>query len=177
MAHITQLELEYPQVLQGYWLLSTGIGCILYVHSQLQLIEMTTEQKQKRKMIEVDRKRVPLRKLFHGKEIRQAAAALEEYRLKLNEAEFLYGAKITLTMDSYGECVAVAKRLETDKEFEARLERMRLAEEAKKEREARKVVEAELRAAAALERQRKQAIETMKNLMKSNNVTLDDLKV
>jgi hypothetical protein len=86
--------------LQGYWLLFTGIGCILCVRSQLQLIEMTTQQQQKRKMVEVDRKRVPLRKLFHGKEIRDAAAALEDYRLKLNEAEFLYGAKITLTMDS-----------------------------------------------------------------------------
>lgn len=138
---------------------------------------MTTQQQQKRKMIEVDRKRVPLRKLFHGKEIRAAATALEDYRLKLNEAEFLYGAKITLTMDSYGECVAVAKRLETDKEFEARLEKARLAEEAKKEREAKKVIEAEHRAAAAAERQRKQAIETMKNLMKANNVSFDDLKV
>lgn len=156
-------------------MLFIGIGCILCVRSQLQLIEMTTQQ-HKRKMVEVDRKRVPLRKLFHGKEIRDAAAALEDYRLKLNEAEFLYGAKITLTMDSYGECVAVAKRLETDSEFAARLERARLAEEAKKEREARKAIEAELKAANAAERQRKQAIETMKNLMKSNNVTLDDLK-
>ena len=135
---------------------------------------MTTQQ-QKRKMVEVDRKRVPLRKLFHGKEIREAAAALEDYRLKLNEAEFLYGAKITLTMDSYGECVAVAKRLETDKEFEARLEKARLAEEAKKEREARKVIEAEFRAAAAAERQRKQAIETLKSVMKANNLTVKDL--
>lgn len=137
---------------------------------------MTTVTQHKRKMVEVDRKRVPLRKLLHGKEIRDAAAALEEYRLKLNEAEFLYGAKITLTMDSYGECVAVAKRLETDSELAARLERARLAEEAKKEREARKAIEAEHRAAAAAERQRKQAIETMKNLMKVNNVSFDDLK-
>lgn len=137
---------------------------------------MTTVVQHKRKMVEVDRKRVPLRKLLHGKEIRDAAAALEEYRLKLNEAEFLYGAKITLTMDSYGECVAVAKRLETDSEFSARLEKARLAEEAKKEREARKVIEAELRAANAAERQRKQAIETMKNLAQSNGITKDELK-
>jgi hypothetical protein len=137
---------------------------------------MTTANQQKRKMVEVDRKRVPLRKLLHGKEIRDAAAALEDYRLKLNEAEFLYGAKITLTMDSYGECVAVAKRLETDSEFAARLEKARLAEEAKKEREARKVIEAELRAANAAERQRKQAIETMKNLAQSNGITKDELK-
>jgi hypothetical protein len=137
---------------------------------------MTTVVQHKRKMVEVDRKRVPLRKLLHGKEIRDAAAALEEYRLKLNEAEFLYGAKITLTMDSYGECIAVAKRLETDSEFAARLEKARLAEEAKKEREARKVIEAELRAANAAERQRKQAIETMKNLAQSNGITKDELK-
>lgn len=137
---------------------------------------MTSVTQPKRKMVEVDRKRVPLRKLLHGKEIREAAAALEDYRLKLNEAEFLYGAKITLTMDSYGECVAVAKRLETDSEFAARLEKARLAEEAKKEREARKVIEAQLRAANAAERQRKQAIETMKNLAQSNGITKDELK-
>jgi len=56
-----------------------------------------------RKTVEVARKRVPLRKLLHGKEIRAAAKALEDFRMNLNEAEFLYGAKITLTMDTFGE--------------------------------------------------------------------------
>jgi hypothetical protein len=92
----------------------------------------------KRKTIEVARKRVPLKKLLHGKEIREAAKALEDFRLNLNEAEFLYGAKITLTMDSYGECTALAKRPETDKEYADRLEKARLAAEAKRRREAEK---------------------------------------
>jgi hypothetical protein len=86
---------------------------------------------------------VPLKKLLHGKEIREAAKALEDFRLNLNEAEFLYGAKITLTMDSYGECTALAKRPETDKEYADRLEKARLAAEAKRRREAeRKIAEA-----------------------------------
>jgi hypothetical protein len=94
-----------------------------------------------RKTIEVARKRVPLKKLLHGKEIREAAKALEDFRLNLNEAEFLYGAKITLTMDTYGECQAVAKRPETDKEFADRIEKARLAAEAKKAREIKRKAE------------------------------------
>lgn len=136
---------------------------------------MTEDKNQKRKLIECGRRRVPLKKLLNGKEIRAAAAALEEFRLHLNEAEFMYGAKITLQMDSYGECTAVAKRPETDSEFNARLEKARLAAVARVEREARKAIEAEERAAAAAERQRINAINTMKALMKSNNVTLEDL--
>jgi hypothetical protein len=129
-----------------------------------------------RKMVEVDRKRVPLRKLLHGKEIREAAAALEEYRLKLNEAEFLYGAKITLTMDSYGECVAVAKRLETDNEFAARLEKARLAEEAKKEREQKKVLAAEQKAIRDKELQKQRTLESLKSMIKANGLTVKDLE-
>jgi len=102
-------------------------------------------RKQERKTIEIARKRVPLRKLFHGKEIREAAKALEDFRMNLNEAEFLYGAKITIQMDTYGECTAVAKRLETDKEFADRLEKARLAAEAKVERERLKKLKEEQR--------------------------------
>jgi hypothetical protein len=136
---------------------------------------MTTANQHRRKLVEVGRKRVPLRKLLHGKEIRDAATALEEYRLHLNEAEFLYGAKITLTMDTYGECIAVAKRPETDSEYNARLEKARLAEEAKREREIKRAAEAEIKAAKKAETQRKQAIETLKTMMKHNNVTIEDL--
>jgi len=149
---------------------------ILFFGNIMTTKTATTKSKQvSRKSIEIARKRVPLRKLFHGKEIRAAAKALEEYRLHLNEAEFLYGGKITLTMDSYGECIAVVKRLETDKEYADRLEKLRVAEEAKKAREAKKAIEAEHRAAAAAERQRKQAIETLKHMMKANNLTIDDI--
>ena len=66
--------------------------------------------------------------------------------MKLNEQEFLYGAKITIKWENYGEAYAVARRLETDKEFEDRIEKARLAAEAKAERERlRKLKEAKLR--------------------------------
>ncbi len=42
-----------------------------------------------RKTIEIARKKIPLRSLMHGKEIRDAAAAVEQFRMKLNEQEFL----------------------------------------------------------------------------------------
>jgi len=99
-----------------------------------------------KKFIELDKKRIPLRQLLHGKEIREAARALEDFRMKLNEQEFLYGAKITIKWENYGEAYAVARRLETDKEFEDRIEKARLAAEAKAERERlRKLKEAKLR--------------------------------
>ena len=99
-----------------------------------------------KKFIELDKKRIPLRQLLHGKEIREAAKALEDFRIKLNEQEFLYGAKITIKWENYGEAYAVARRLETDKEFEDRIEKVRLAAEAKAERERlRKLKEAKLR--------------------------------
>lgn len=87
-----------------------------------------------RKTIEVGSKRIPLRQLLHGKEIREAAKALEDFRMKLNEQEFLYGAKITVKWDNYGDVYAVARRPETDKEFADRLEKARIAAEAKAER-------------------------------------------
>lgn len=137
---------------------------------------MTTVNQHKRKMIEIDRKRVPLRKLFHGKEIRDAAKALEDFRLNLNEAEFLYGGKIKIVMDSYGECVAVVSRPETDKELEARIEKARLAEVAKKEREVKRKQQEEERKIRQLEDQKKRTLEHVKNLAQSNGITKDELK-
>lgn len=117
-----------------------------------------------RKTVEVARKRVPLKKLLHGREIRDAAKALEDFRMSLNEAEFLYGAKITLTMDTYGECMAIAKRLETDKEFEDRMERARLAAEAKRQRDVKRK-QLEATAARDLElKKRAKAIEIINSI-------------
>lgn len=117
-----------------------------------------------RKTVEVARKRVPLKKLLHGREIRTAAKALEDFRMSLNEAEFLYGAKITLTMDTYGECMAIAKRLETDKEFEDRMERARLAAEAKRQRDVKRK-QLEATAARDLElKKRAKAIEIINSI-------------
>lgn len=87
-----------------------------------------------RKTIEIARKRIPLRQLLNGKEIREAAKALEEFRMKLNEQEFLYGAKITVKWEDYDTVYAVARRLETDKEFTDRLEKARIAAEVRAER-------------------------------------------
>jgi hypothetical protein len=128
-----------------------------------------------RKTVEVARKRVPLKKLLHGKEIRAAAKALEDFRMNLNEAEFLYGAKITLMMDSFGDCQAVAKRLETDKEFADRMEKARLAAEAKKAREAKRKAENEKLAIEAAFRRRAQAAEYIRNVAKEHGITSNDL--
>lgn len=128
-----------------------------------------------RKTIEVERRRVPLKKLLHGKEIREAAAALEEFRLKMNEAEFLYGARIVLQMGEYNECHAVAKRLETDKEYADRLEAARLAAEAKKEREIKRKAEVEAKALRAQEEQRLKAVEYVKSMVKEHKISTDDL--
>jgi hypothetical protein len=87
-----------------------------------------------RKTIEIARKRIPLRQLLNGKEIREAAKALEDFRMKLNEQEFLYGAKITVKWEDYDTVYAVARRLETDKEFTDRLEKARIAAEVRAER-------------------------------------------
>jgi hypothetical protein len=130
-----------------------------------------------RKTIEVARKRVPLRKLLHGKEIRAAAKALEDFRMNLNEAEFLYGAKITLMMDPSfgGDCVAVAKRLETDREFADRMERARLAAEAKKAREAKRRAEEEKRAIEQAFYRRAKAVEYIRNVAKEAGISSDEL--
>ena len=128
-----------------------------------------------RKTVEVARKRVPLRKLLHGKEIRAASKALEDFRMNLNEAEFLYGAKITLTMDTFGECVAVARRPETDKEFADRMEKARLAAEAKKAREAkRRDAEKQAQIEAAF-RRRANAREYIRKVAEEHGITSDEL--
>ena len=44
-----------------------------------------------RQSVELGKKRVPLKKLLHGKEIRAAAKALEDFRLIFNEQEILCG--------------------------------------------------------------------------------------
>lgn len=126
-------------------------------------------------MVEVGRKRIPMKKLLHGKEIRDAAKALEDYRLHLNEAEFLFGAKITIVMGEYGEATAVAKRPETDNEYADRIEKARLAAEAKKEREKkRQLAEAE-KARRDAETRKIRTAEHVKQLIKANGLSSDEL--
>lgn len=128
-----------------------------------------------RKTIEIDRKRIPLRKLLHGKEIREAAKALEDFRIKLNEQEFLYGAKITVHWDNYSEAYAVARRLETDKEFADRMERARLAAEAKVERERIKKIKAAERAQKEEANQKQRVKEYIQKLAKDAGISVDIL--
>ncbi len=132
-------------------------------------------KKFERKTVEIGTKRIPLRKLIHGKEIREAAKALEDFRLVFNEQELLYGAKLTVKMDTYGEAVLVAKRFETDNEMNKRLEAARIAAEQKAERDRkRKIMEAER--AKKREAERKQNVVThIKEMAKSNNLTIDEL--
>jgi len=129
-----------------------------------------------RKTVEIGKKRIPLRKLLHGKEIREAAKALEDFRLGLNEQELLYGAKLTVKMDSYGEAVLYAHRLETDKEYADRIEKARIAAEQKAERERkRKLMEVE-RAERAKEIQKQKALESILSIAKANGLGNEELE-
>lgn len=128
-----------------------------------------------RKTIEIDSKRIPLRQLLHGKEIREAAKALEGFRMKLNEQEFLYGAKITIKWDNYGDVYAVARRPETDKEFADRIEKARLAAEAKKEREAKRKLQAEIRAREEEQNKKARVAEYIKKLASDAGISVDIL--
>lgn len=128
-----------------------------------------------RKMVEIGKKRVPLRKLIHGKEIREASKAIEDFRLNFNEEEFMLGAKLVLKWETGGDAYLYALRLETDNEYSKRLEAHRIAEEQKAER-ARKRKLAEAERLKRLERDRKNnAVSTIENLIKANGLTPEDL--
>jgi hypothetical protein len=122
-----------------------------------------TKQLQK-KTVELKKMRIPLRKLLHGFEIREASENLKNFRLKLLEEELMQGAKLTIKVDSFGgDFNLIASRLETDKEFETRIEKARLAAEAKKRREAeRKAAEAKRAAQARAD----ELIRTKERLLK-----------
>ena len=126
-----------------------------------------------KKLIELDKKRIPLRQLLNGKEIREAAKALEDFRMKLNEQEFLYGAKITIKWDDYSDVYAVARRLETDKEFEDRIEKARIAAEAKAERERIKKIKAEQRAREEEANKKARVAEYIQKLAKEAGIAVN----
>jgi hypothetical protein len=117
-----------------------------------------------RKLIEIKQLRLPMQKLLHNKDIRTAAKNLEDFRLKMKEEEILLGATLTVRRDTYGnDYWLVATRPETDQEFADRLEKERLAEEARKRREAeRKAKEEKARA----EREQRRIAEALEDLRK-----------
>jgi hypothetical protein len=133
-------------------------------------------KKLQKKSIELKKVRIPLRKLLHGCEIREAAENLKNFRLKLLEEELLQGAKLTIKVESYSsDFNLIATRLETDKEFEDRLEKARLAAEAKKEREAkRKLVEAEKKKRDA-ELRKQNVAQRAKEMALSNGISVEEL--
>jgi len=132
-------------------------------------------RKLQKKFVELKKVRVPLRKLLHGFEIREAAENLKNFRLKLLEEELMQGAKLTIKMDTYGEAQLHAARLETDKEFEARLETVRLAEEAKKAREVkRKLMEAE-KAKREVVMRKLNVAQRAKEMALSNGISIEEL--
>ena len=131
--------------------------------------------KQERKTIEIGRKRIPLRSLIHGKEIRDAAKSIENFRMKMNEQEFLYGAKLYVDWKDYGTADIVARRPETDQEYADRLERARIAEEQKRERERKRKEALEAKKAAEEANRKERAAELIKKLAKENGLSSKDL--
>ena len=132
-------------------------------------------KKNDHKKVELARKRIPLRKLLNGKEIREAAKALEDFRLCFNEQEILFGATLTIKMDTYGEAVLYAHRPETDKEYQDRLEKARIAAEAKAERERKRKLAAAERAKQAEANRKVNVAKSIKEMVKANNLTVDEL--
>jgi hypothetical protein len=133
------------------------------------------KNKQERKTVEIGRKRIPLRTLLHGKEIRDAAKSLEDFRKKLNEQEFLHGAKLYVDWDNYNEVDIVARRLETDKEYADRLERARIAAEQKALREQKRIAEAEKRAQRDIIRKKQEAVDLIQKLARGAGISVDIL--
>ncbi len=100
---------------------------------------------------------MPMKQLLDRREIRDAMSQLELYRQKFNEQEFMFGARVYLSYGQ-GECWAILKRPETDKEYQARqdylaeqqrkkAERARLKQLREYEAEQRRITEAAARAA------------------------------
>ena len=117
-----------------------------------------------RKVIEVRRHRVPLTKLFNGLGFREGLAELDKWRCEnFNEDEILYGRHLKWRV-SYGEAEVIVWRHETDAEYDARLEKNRIARE---RREAAAKVKAE--------KQRKAEEAKAKLAAKIPTLTLDDI--
>jgi inorganic pyrophosphatase/exopolyphosphatase len=117
-----------------------------------------------RKIVEIKKLRIPMVKLLNGKDIRTAAKNLEDFRLKMKEEEILLGATLTVKRDAWNDDFhLVATRPETDQELAERLEKERLAAEAKKKREAERKAKEEK---AKAEREQRRIAEALEDLRK-----------
>jgi len=135
----------------------------------------------KRNMVRIAHKRVPLGKILNGRKMSDAIAELKAFRAQFAEWEVLYKAEVTLSY-SQGECMAYVHRPENNKELAARLEEERVAREAKlerarkkEEREKIKAQKAAHAAAIAEEKQRQHDLETIKALSRKLGLTPKDL--
>jgi hypothetical protein len=137
-----------------------------------------TAKTRERKTVEIGRRRIPFKKLFHGKEIREAAKNLEDFRLHFNEQEILYGAKLTIDMSSYyDEATLVAARPETDKEYEERVAKAERAAELKAKRAEEKKEADRLKAIEKEANRQKDALDKIREVAKANGLTVDQLKI
>lgn len=125
--------------------------------------------------MEIARERVPLRKLLHNSEIREAAKNLENFRLMLNEHEILYGCKLVLKVSDYGECHIVAVREESDAEYNSRVERARVLAEQRAAARQRREIREQQRRIEADKLARSQTLESLKQQMAASGLTVDDL--
>lgn len=136
-----------------------------------------------RKSIVIERRRVPMSKIFHNRYIEDAIAELKAFRAKFAEDEVLYKRKVMIKYDRYNDAyTAEVYRLETDKEYNARLEEERQKREEKLERarkkEEREKIKAQKAAHAAVlaeQKQRQQDLETIKALSRKLGLTPKDL--
>ena len=129
-----------------------------------------------RKTLQIKKLRIPLRKLLDGKEIREAAKNLEDFRLKMNELEILQGAKLTVKYDNWDSTFdLVATRPETDDEMNDRLEKARLALEAKQRREAEKKANEAKREADRVIAEQRKAFDMIHELARKHGIHPRDL--
>jgi len=136
----------------------------------------TRKKSTDRKTIQIKKLRIPLVKLMNGKDIRTAAKNLEDFRLKMNELEILHGATLTVKYDNWNsDFNLIATRPETDNEMNDRLEKARLALEAKQRREAeKKAAEAKREADRVIAEQRK-AFDMISELARKHGIHPRDL--
>jgi hypothetical protein len=136
----------------------------------------TRKKSTDRKTIQIKKLRIPMVKLLDGKDIRTAAKNLEDFRLKMNELEILHGATLTVKYDNWNsDFNLIATRPETDNEMNDRLEKARLALEAKQRREAeKKAAEAKRETDRVIAEQRK-AFDMIHELARKHGIHPRDL--
>jgi hypothetical protein len=133
----------------------------------------------KPRKIKIKEQRIPMVRLLNGKEIRDAASSLEQYRLKMVEQEFLFGATLRIKYDTDNrDFTLIAERLETESEVARRLEKAAAAAEAKRIREEKRradeIAREEKRKKEMTARKISEVKATLDKLL-SEGISLDDL--